>query len=160
MLWLWTWTALSLAGPAALPPGVTASPVAREMAHKPRGAEVTFALDGRPELKDGRLVVRGVLANGGSRAAVVYVAETTTGGPFVLSPRGATPRPLAAPAPPPPPPWPVELVLPPGARVPYESEIVLEAWELPPGGAEIDWTFQFWTSPVKGTLEGRLQPAK
>lgn len=143
-----------------LPDGVTSSPVAREMALKPRSAAVKFSIDGKPEIRDGQLVVRGVLVNEGSKPAVVHVVSAPhTGGPFLLVPRGATFQP--------PPdrgvmpevsPSPQELTLPAGARVPYESALRLGSWRFPEGGAEIDWSFQFWTDPVKGTLPGRLAP--
>jgi hypothetical protein len=50
------------------------------------------------------------------------------------------------------------VVLPPGARVVYESVLDPAAWEWPAGGAEVGWTFAFWTDPVSGALEGKLSP--
>lgn len=143
--------------PVTLPEGVVVSPTARELATKPRSSAVTFSVEGRPEIRDGRLVVRGTLVNAGTRAVSVFLTDAPeTGGPFVLTPRGATfraPLPEGKVAP-------EEWVLPAGARVPFESALVLADWDWPAGGAEIDWTFRFWLEPVTGTLDGRLSPPK
>ena len=174
MVGLW-WAVWVFAGPMAtetptvrttlpLPPGVESSLVAREMVTA-RSEAVRFSLDGKPKIVDGRLVVRGVLENTSSRSTKVYVVSApSTGGPFLLTPRGATfappPPTEAAPALPEVPPSPEELVLPAKAKVPVESALILSSWTWPEGGAEIDWSFQFWTDPVTGTLPGRLAPPK
>ena len=55
------------------------------------------------------------------------------------------------------PPRPEELVLPPGARVAFDSALRLDRWRWPADGVvDLDWTFAFWDDPVQGTLPGRL----
>ena len=161
---LWILTALAqtpepptlLVG-ATFPEGVAPAPVAREMVTGERSADVRFEIVGKPEIRDGDvLVVTGALINGGRKPAKVYLAaDPSQGSPFVLGPRGVTWRgtpPSERPA------APHELTLPPGQQVVYQSGLRLSAWEWPADGAEIDWSFRFWTDPASGTLPGKLQP--
>lgn len=164
------WVAWALAGEPRtvafapeLPAGVALTPVARELA---RGvpAGVAFTVEGPPVLRDGVLVFRGTLANAGARSATVYLtASPGSGGPFLLAPRNVAY--VSDPADPPPPVGsrsPVEVVLPAGGRVPFEAGLRMDRWAWPEGGGDldVDWSFEFWGAPVKGTVAGRLQPRK
>jgi hypothetical protein len=161
--WAWAGEPATVAYPVDLPPGVTSAPTARELA-RPKPAGVSFVVEGSPTVRDGVLVFRGALTNGGSRTTVVHVAAVPgSGGPFRLAPRGVSFRP----DPTDPPPSlgsrsPIEVVLPAGARVPYEAGLRLDRWAWPEGGGDvdIDWTFDFWGEPATGTVAGRLQPRK
>lgn len=168
----WWWVALALAGPVrsevpsqplsqTLPPGVTSALVSRELV-APRPPTVTLAVDPRPVLRDGLLVVRAVVRNTGTRPAKAYlVSAPHTGGPFLLIPRGIAfnPPPLSAEHPgiPETLPCPMELALPAGAEVVYESALRMDRYAWPASGAvDLDWAFAWWDEPAKGTLPGQL----
>jgi hypothetical protein len=167
---MWLWWAVAWAGepqtvafPPVLPAGVTATVVARELV-RPKPAGVAFEVEGKPVVRDGVLVFRGALVNPSSRAVTVHVASAAdSGGPFRLAPRGIAyvPDP-ASPLPRPGSRTPVEVVLPAGARVPYEAGLRMDRWAWPEGGGDIDvdWTFEFWSEPATGSVAGRLQPRK
>jgi hypothetical protein len=140
-----------------LPDGVSVAPVARELVSSSRSSAVMFTVSGRPSIEDGLLKVTGVLKNEGRKQARVFLAdEPHTGGPFVLVPRGAVYNGTKTEGTR----SPMELSLPPGGQVVYESGLVLTDWTWPEGGAEVDWQFQFWTEPVAGTIPGKLSPPK
>jgi hypothetical protein len=134
--------------------GVSAGIVAREVT-RPKPASVSFAPEGDPFVRDGKLVVRGKLVNTGSREAKVYLLS---GSPLVLSPKNLVFRaPSGWSAPPEPPMTPEEVVLPPGASVTYESGLRLDRWDWPADGpVDVEWSFGVWDAPLTGVVTATL----